>query len=94
MTSSFLENVKKYLFSKDVARYCMIYSGNSPKRDFDFKSKFYIQTSDIENLNFLSLFHGLLFYLLEKGKKIRGHRTNYLSRGPNIAPPPHMSRII
>ena len=36
MTSGFLENVDIYLFSQAVLRYCMIYVGSSPKKDFDF----------------------------------------------------------
>ena len=34
------------------------------------------------------LFHGLLYYLLEKRKKNRGQR------GPNLTQPPHIMRII
>ena len=29
-----------------------------------------------------------------KKKKNGGHRTNYLSGGPNLTPPPHIMRII
>ena len=35
MTLSFIETVKNDLFSQAVSRYCMIYFGNSPKKDFD-----------------------------------------------------------
>ena len=31
---------------------------------------------------------------LRKNKKWEGHRTNYLSGGPNLTIPPHISRII
>ena len=40
------------------------------------------------------LFHGLSFDILENRKKIGGHRTNYLSGGPNLTPFPQISRII
>ena len=40
------------------------------------------------------LFHGLLFDILEIRKEIGGHQTNYLSGGPNLTPPPQISRII
>ena len=50
MTSSFLENVKMYLFSQAMSRYCMIYFGYSPIKDFDFWSKLYKKKSDIKNL--------------------------------------------
>ena len=30
----------------------------------------------------------------EEKEKKGGHQTNYLSRGPNLTPPPHISRII
>ena len=48
----------------------------------------YIKKSDIKNRNFLFLFNGLKFDILEKRKKIGGHQTNYLSGGPNLTPPP------
>ena len=40
--------------------------------------------SKILTLKILFLFHRLSFYLSEK--KIGGHRTNYLSGGPNLTP--------
>ena len=40
------------------------------------------------------LFHGLLFDILEKRKKIGDHQTNYLLGGPILTPPPQISRII
>ena len=36
MTSRVLENVKIYLLSQAVTRYCMVYFGNSPKIGFGF----------------------------------------------------------
>ena len=82
MNSSFLENVKMYLFSQAVSRYCIVYFEipHPKKKDFDFQRKLYIKIADIKNLNFLLLFHGLSFDTLEKN--IWGHQTNYLSRGP------------
>ena len=50
-----------------------------------------LKKSDIENLNFLFLFHGLSFYTFEK---IGGLYTNYLSGGPNLTPPPQILRLI
>ena len=87
MTSSFLENVKKYFFSQAVSRYCTI------NRISIFEVNHIIKILTLKILFFL--FHGLSFDILEKkGKKIECHQTNYLLRGPNLNPPPHISRII
>ena len=65
----------------------MLYFGNSPKIGFRILEKCFIKKTDIENLIFLFLFHGLSFYHLEKRKTIGVHRANYLSGG-QISPTP------
>ena len=88
MTSSFLENVKNYFFSQAVSRYCTI------KRISIFGVNHIIKNLTLKI--FFFLFHGLSFDILDKkkSKKVEGHQTNYLLRGPNLNPPPHISRII
>ena len=46
MASSFLRKCENLA----VARYCMMFFGNSSKRDLEFYSKLYIEQSDYENL--------------------------------------------
>ena len=58
------------------------------KLEFVFRINHNIKKFDIENLKNLFLFHGLLYYLSEKRIKIGGHRTDSLSGGPNLTPPP------
>ena len=80
MTSSFIENVKMYLLSQaaqDSTWYILVIP---QKWNLDFYSKLYIEKSDIGTLNFLYLFYRLTFYLLEKRKKIWGHRLSYFRR--------------
>ena len=72
----------------------MIYFGNSSKIGTCFSHKSCIKKSDVENLKNLFLIHGLLYYLSEKIIKIWDHRTNSLSRGPNLTPPPYVSCAI
>ena len=86
MTSSFLENVKMYLFSQAVSRYCMIYYGNfTQKRISIFRVNYILKFLTLKNLIILLLFHELSFDILEKEKNGGGgggHQTNYLSGGP------------
>ena len=58
------------------------------KFEFVFRINHYIKKSDVENLKNLFLFHGPLYYLSVKNKKMWGQRTNSLSGGPNLTPPP------
>ena len=72
-----------------------IYFSNSPKKGFRFLE--YIKQhkkSDIKNLIYLFLFHGISFDILDKRKKIGGHQNYNLSGGPNFTPPPQISKII
>ena len=50
MTSSFLENVKMYLFSQAMSKYCMIYFGYSLTKGFRFLEKIIYKKSDIKIL--------------------------------------------
>ena len=54
-----------------------------------FYNKLYIKKSDIENLKFLILFHGLLLYILEKKNK-KGGSSSFLSGESDLNPPPHL----
>ena len=58
-----------------------------------FSSSLYIENSDIKNLKVLLLINGHSFYRFEKRKK-RGHHTNYLKGGPNLARPSQILNII
>ena len=87
MTSSFLENVKIYLFSQTVSRYDMIYFGF----DFDFRVNYLLKKSDIKTLVLLFLFHGLSIDILEKGKKSGVTRRIIFQEGQSY-PHPHKFR--
>ena len=86
MTSNLLENVKVYLLSQVLTRYCIINFGNSWKLDF-FRINRILKKSDVENLKNLFSFRELLLYLSETRIKTSGHRTNSLSGGPNLTLP-------
>ena len=60
MTSYLLENMQVYLLSQAVTRYYMICFGNLSKIGICFLNKSYIKKSDVENLENLFLFYGLL----------------------------------
>ena len=47
----------------------MIFLAIRRKLEFDFRINCNIKKSDVENLKILFLFHGLLYYLSEKGLK-------------------------
>ena len=48
----------------------------------------------MEILNFCFYVMAYHFAFLNFRKKNGGHHTNYLSGGPNLPPPPHISRLI
>ena len=73
------------MFWQDTAWYILAIRR---KLEFVFRMNHNIKKSDVENLKNLFSFHGLLYYLSEKRKKTRDHRTNSLSGGPNSTPPP------
>ena len=65
MTSNFLENVQRYLLSKAVARYGMMYLDNSSKIGTCFQNKLYHKKSDVENLK------NIFFYLMDYYNTLR-----------------------
>ena len=56
--------------------------------------EFTFKKSGINNLKVLFLFRRLLFNLLQKRIKNRGHQTYFLSGKQNLPLPPHILRII
>ena len=54
-----------------------------------------MKESEIEHLKVLVLFHGLLFYFLEKKRmKNRGYQTNFYSGEQNLPPAPTDFEVI
>ena len=73
----------------------MIYFGNSPQnRIYIFRINHILKKLTLKILNVCFYFMDYRFtFKLEKRKKW-GHRTNDLSGGPNVTPPPQITRII
>ena len=59
----------------------------------EFYSKLYIEQSDNENL-ICFCFYYMDYHNTFLEKKTGGSHANYLSGGPNLSPPPHISSII